>query len=86
MALTNNYKRKRNFLHLICLLITVGILCIHIPITAHASEDTGSQSGPTYKQKQHSDITEMLIEESINAIHRLSSRCCHIATASPHYV
>lgn len=49
MALTNNYKRKRNFLHLICLLITVGILCIHIPITAHASEDTGSTDESTIR-------------------------------------
>lgn len=49
MALTNNYKRKRNFLHLICLLITVGILCIYIPITAHASEDTGSTDESTIR-------------------------------------
>lgn len=49
MALTNNYKRKRKFLHLICLLITVGILCIHIPITAHASEDTGSTDESTIR-------------------------------------
>ncbi len=42
MALTDNYndnKRKRNILHLICLLITVGILCIHTPIIAYATED-----------------------------------------------
>lgn len=42
MALTDNYndnKRKRNILHLICLLITVGILCIHTPITAYATEE-----------------------------------------------
>lgn len=42
MALTDNNsdnKRKRNILHLICLLITVGILCIHTPITAYATEN-----------------------------------------------
>ena len=49
MALTNKYMRKRNILHLICLLITVGILCIHIPITVHASEDTGSTDESTIR-------------------------------------
>ncbi len=49
MALTNNYKRKWNILHLICLLITVGILCIHTPITAYASEDTGSTDESTIR-------------------------------------
>lgn len=52
MAVTNNDKRKKNILHLICLLITVGILCIlyiHVPITAHAMEDqpTGTTDDPT---------------------------------------
>ncbi len=51
MALTNNYKRKRNILHLICLLITVGILCIHTSITVYAAEDqsTGSTDESTIR-------------------------------------
>ena len=52
MALTNNYKRKRNILYLICLLITVGILCIHTSITVYAMEDdqtTGSTDESTIR-------------------------------------
>mgnify|MGYP001026858007 FL=1 len=45
MVLTrNNSKRKRNILHLICLLITVGILCIHTSVTAYATESQDPES------------------------------------------
>ncbi|MDE5747136.1 MAG: EscR/YscR/HrcR family type III secretion system export apparatus protein, partial [Acetatifactor sp.] len=50
--MTNNYKRKRNILYLICLLITVGILCIHTSITVYAMEDdqtTGSTDESTIR-------------------------------------
>lgn len=39
MAVTSKVKNKINILRLICLLFTVGILCIHTPMTAWAAED-----------------------------------------------
>lgn len=51
MAVISNHKVKKIILCLICLLITVGILCIHAPISAHAMEDqtTGSTDETTIR-------------------------------------
>lgn len=51
MAVISNHKMKKITLRLICLLITVGILCILAPLCAHAMEDqsTGSTDETTIR-------------------------------------
>ena len=73
MAVTNNNKRKKNILHLICLLLTVGILCIHIPITVHAMEDptTGDTDDPTIwygagEIQTPEELEELNVQNSFN--------------------
>lgn len=51
MAVISNQKVKTIILRLICLLITVGILCIFAPVSVHAMEDqsTGSTDETTIR-------------------------------------
>ena len=76
MAVTNNKKRKKNILHLICLLITVGILCIHVPLTVFAMEDqtTGSTDDPTIwygagEIETPEELEELNVQNSFNIIY-----------------
>lgn len=73
MAVTNNNRKKKNIMHLICLLITVGILCIHVPLTVFATEDqtTGSTDQTTIRYgageiQTPEELEELNVQNSFN--------------------
>ena len=76
MALTDNNndnKRKRNILYIICLLITVGILCIHSPLPVFATEDQerGSTEESTIRYgageiQTPEELEELNVQNSFN--------------------
>ena len=65
MAVISNQKMKKMILRLICLLITVGILCIHASISAYALEDqsTGSTDETTIRYEAGEIQTPEELEE-----------------------
>lgn len=76
MAVTNNNRKKKNIMHLICLLITVGILCIHVPLTVFATEDetTGSVDQTTIRYEAGEiqtpeQLEELNVQNSFNIIY-----------------
>lgn len=72
MAVTNR-RKKKHIMHLICLLITVGILCIHVPLTVFATEDqtTGSTDETTIRYGAGEIQTPEELEE-LNVQNRFS--------------